>query len=182
MDWFGTRCYLALVATAALVLAQQPTGEVRIEVKDPSGAVVKAAGTLLNPDTGLKRTFRTDARGMYGFAGLPYGRYQLQVSRSRFATQSLEIDVQGSQPISRTITLALANTASEVDVIASLEYLRIRGLLLLFGLEVSDNPGCVLRFLDSDVGSRLLAGLGVRGVFPLFGLGVVVSLAGLRLG
>ena len=119
MDWFGTRCYLALVATAALVLAQQPTGEVRIEVKDPSGAVVKAAGTLLNPDTGLKRTFRTDARGMYGFAGLPYGRYQLQVSRSRFATQSLEIDVQGSQPISRTITLALANTASEVDVIAT---------------------------------------------------------------
>ena len=68
MDSFGTRrkrIGLALALAfwgAAALQAQRPTGEIRIQVKDPSGAVTKASGTLRNLDTGatapLKRTRR----------------------------------------------------------------------------------------------------------------------------
>ena len=125
MDSFGTLfnrgllwCSLALIS-AALLPAQQPSGEIRIEVKDPSGAVVRAAGTLRNQNAGLVRAFHTDARGVYDFVKLPYGHYELQISRSRFATQSIQIDVQASTPISRIVTLALADASTKVEVVAA---------------------------------------------------------------
>jgi outer membrane receptor protein involved in Fe transport len=114
----GAVCFLlALLGASVLLEAQQPTSEVRIEVKDPSGAAVQASGTLRNLATGVERTFQTDARGTYAVS-LPYGRYQLQVSKSGFATQSIEVAVQAGSPVSRTITLALAGTRSKVDVVA----------------------------------------------------------------
>jgi hypothetical protein len=112
-------CYLAITGANALLLAQQPTGEIRLTVKDPSGAVVRASGTLRNLDTGLDRTYQTDVRGLHDFVSLPYGHYQLRISRSRFATQSVQIDVQTSTPLSRTVTLELSNAASTIDVVAA---------------------------------------------------------------
>ncbi|MGA3190583.1 MAG: TonB-dependent receptor, partial [Bryobacteraceae bacterium] len=103
----------------ALLQAQPPAGEIRIAVKDPSGAVVEASGTLRNLSNGVEKIFQTDARGTYDFVGLPFGRYRVQVSRSGFATRSLDIDVQGATPILRTITLGLAGARSRVDVVAS---------------------------------------------------------------
>jgi outer membrane receptor protein involved in Fe transport len=119
MDALRTAFCLALLGSAALLQAQSPTGEIRLEVKDPSGNVAAASGKLRSLGAGVDRSFRTDARGVYTFRSLPYGRYRLQVSRSGFATQSVLIDVQSAAPISRTITLALATQASRVDVVAA---------------------------------------------------------------
>jgi outer membrane receptor protein involved in Fe transport len=110
---------LALAGVPALPQARQPTGEIRLSVKDQSGAVVEASGTLRNLGTGVERTFQTDARGTADFATLPYSRYRIQISKSGFATQSMEINVQAVTPISRTVTLALANTRSRVVVVAT---------------------------------------------------------------
>lgn len=110
---------LVLLGTAAMVWAQQPAGEVRIQVKDPSGAVVETLGTLRNLSSGVDTNFQTDARGVHDFANLPYGRYRIQISKSGFLTQSIEIEVRGGTPVSRTITLALENTRTKVDVVAT---------------------------------------------------------------
>jgi outer membrane receptor protein involved in Fe transport len=121
MDSFGPRvksgavsCFLAFT----LLQAQSPTGEIRIEVKDPSGAVVEASGTLRNLATGEQRSFQTDARGTFDFSSLPYGRYRLQIVKDKFATQSADIAVRSATPVSRNFTLALAGTRSKVDVVA----------------------------------------------------------------
>jgi outer membrane receptor protein involved in Fe transport len=97
---------------AAFVHAQSPAGELRLEVRDSSGAPMQASGMLGD------RGFQTDAQGLYTFQGLPYGRYRLELSQSGFATQVVEIDVASATPVSRIVTMAPANAASTVNVVA----------------------------------------------------------------
>ena len=125
MDFFGPslkrRLFsfsLAFAGAAALLQAQQPSGEIRLEVNDPSGAAVEASGRLRNPAGGVDLTFQTDAQGKYVIANLPYGRYRLELTKTGFVTQSSLIDVQSGTPISRTVTLAIGAQSSKVDVVA----------------------------------------------------------------
>jgi outer membrane receptor protein involved in Fe transport len=99
--------------------AQTPTGELLVEVRDPSGAAAQALGTLENPAVPFKRSFETDPAGRYTFEHLPFGRYRLSVSRSGFASESTVVDVTPASPVSRTIVLTLAPQASRIDVVAS---------------------------------------------------------------
>jgi len=126
MESFGTRLQrgavfssLLLLGAAAALRAQQPTGEIRLEVKDPSGAAVAASGTLRNLAGGPERAFQTDTQGMYTLSGLPYGRYRLEISKTGFALLIVSIDVHSSTPISRTVTMALATAESMVHVVAT---------------------------------------------------------------
>ncbi len=109
-------CVLAMVP--AILRAQAPSGEIRVEVKDPSGAPVEAAGRIESITTKSTISFLTDPKGAYTIAHLPYGRYRLDVSKNGFATQSTVVDLQ-SAAISKTITLALAAQAARVDVVAA---------------------------------------------------------------
>jgi outer membrane receptor protein involved in Fe transport len=110
---------IVLLGTAAVLHAERLTGEIRLEVKDPSGAPMKVSGRLENLADGSYRNFQTDAHGSYTLANTPYGRYRLQLSRSGFATQSILIDVQSNAPIARTVTMPLGATADKVDVVAT---------------------------------------------------------------
>ena len=118
--WQGLVCLSGgFLGSSALLQAQRPAGEIRLEVKDPSGAPMEASGKLRSLATRVDRSFQTDARGVHTFESLPYGRYRLEVSKSGFATQSALIDVPSEAPILRTVTLALSELASKVDVIGT---------------------------------------------------------------
>jgi outer membrane receptor protein involved in Fe transport len=113
-----------LVSTTAMAQSgasapRQAIGELRMEVKDPSGKAITATGKLDSLATGLSRPFQTDAQGKYTFEGLIYGRYRLEVSRDGFATQSVLINLRSNEPITRAITLAVSSLAFKLDVIAS---------------------------------------------------------------
>jgi outer membrane receptor protein involved in Fe transport len=113
-------CAVATLVFAALTLhAQNPDGEIRVQVKDPSGAAMEASGKLESLVPGVQRTFETDALGTYTISNLPYGRYRLEVSKTGFATQSVVIDVPSGRPISRTLAMALGSQASKVDVVSA---------------------------------------------------------------
>jgi outer membrane receptor protein involved in Fe transport len=115
----GAAIFYSVILSATVALqAQRPTGEIRLVVKDPSGAAMQASGSLRNPATGIARAFQTDARGAYAFENLPYGRYRLEVVKNGFTPESSLIDVQSATPISRTIQMVLASQASEIDVVA----------------------------------------------------------------
>lgn len=109
---------IALTFTAALY-CQAPTGEIRLDVKDPSGADMQASGQLENLANGGVRNFQTDAVGAYTFSSLPYGRYRLEINREGFATQSLLIDVESGTPISRTVVMALGTAPTTLDVVGT---------------------------------------------------------------
>src|SRR5260221_3611644 len=88
-----------------LLQGQSTGGEIRLEVKDPSGAAMQASVRLVG--SAGDRRFQTDAQGKYAFSNLPNARYRLEVSKEGFTTQSMLIDVQSGIPISRTVTLEL---------------------------------------------------------------------------
>jgi outer membrane receptor protein involved in Fe transport len=109
--------FCALVSSAAALWAQG-NGDIRLVVKDPTGAAAKASGTLLNLDTKDRRTFDTDALGVFEFSNLPYNRYQISVSKSGFATQTVRVDVRSEKPISQTVTLSLSSQTSSLSIVS----------------------------------------------------------------
>jgi outer membrane receptor protein involved in Fe transport len=111
---------LALIAiSGGIANAQSTTGEIRIQVQDPSGAPMPASGRLQNLSGGSDQPFSTDPQGKYVFKDLQTGRYRLEVSKAGFATQSSYIDLASGTPLSRVIILPLAPRASRVDVVAA---------------------------------------------------------------
>jgi outer membrane receptor protein involved in Fe transport len=120
--------YLVAIALSlsALALAQpgvrpsrQSTGELRLEVKDPSGKALESFGKLESLGGGVTREFQTDQKGRRLFEGLAFGRYRLEVSKEGFATQSFVINVQSNEPITRAVTLSLSSLAFKMDVIGT---------------------------------------------------------------
>lgn len=110
---------MALLFAVLTLNGQTSSSEIRVQIKDPSGAAMQASGTLQNLATGNQRSFSTNAAGTYTFQSLPYGRYRLEVSKTGFITQSATIDVQSPKPVTRTLTLALASQSFNVDVVSA---------------------------------------------------------------
>ncbi|HKX27712.1 MAG TPA: TonB-dependent receptor [Blastocatellia bacterium] len=117
---------VALLSFSTLVHAQSgahpsppPAGEIRLEVKDPSGKVIEASGRLESLTTGISTDFQTDVRGQYTFERVAFGRYRLEVSKDGFAAYSAVINVRSNEPLARTVTLSLSSLAFKMDVVAT---------------------------------------------------------------
>jgi len=121
MGRFGRSVLLLwlLFETTAALEAQYNNGEIRLEVKDPSGAGMQVSGKIENLANGTSRSFRTNAQGMSSLENVAYGRYRLELFRSGFATRSVLITVRSDAPIQRTITMTLAAASDKVDVVAT---------------------------------------------------------------
>src|ERR1700722_8102032 len=112
------RNLLCVTIATVCLWGQASTGEIRIEVKDPSGAPMDASGQLKSVATGAERAFRTDPQGAWTFEEVPSGAYRLTVLRDGFATQTLPVDVKSGRPILRTVKMALGHAPqSQVDVV-----------------------------------------------------------------
>ena len=113
-------CLVAAVLSAIQpAQGQRLTAQVRIEVKDPSGAAVTARGRLKNLAAGTVQSFETDAQGVRLFTNLPPGRYRLDVTAAGFAAWTTTLNVQPSAPVTRTINLSLSAQAVQVDVVGT---------------------------------------------------------------
>jgi outer membrane receptor protein involved in Fe transport len=107
-----------LLFIAIVLHAQPPTGEIRLQVNDPSGSPMQASGKLENRAAGFARNFETDAQGSFTVRNLPLGRYRLQVSKSGFAIESAQIDLDSATPITSIVTMKLEAQAAKVDVVS----------------------------------------------------------------
>jgi outer membrane receptor protein involved in Fe transport len=115
---FGFRLLVTFFASGCLAFAQSPTGEIRLQVTDPSGAGMQGTVRVQGPTPGADRSYDTAADGRITLSGLPYGRYRLEISKDSFATQAIRVDLESASPVSRTITMALGTAATTVDVVA----------------------------------------------------------------
>ena len=106
-----------LIAKPLISFAQSQSGEIRLEVKDPSGAGMKAAGKLENIANRTSRDFETDATGLSTLQNVPFGRYRLTLSSSGFATQTVLVDVRSETPVMRAIAMELSAASDKVDVV-----------------------------------------------------------------
>ena len=121
MNRAGRNLLCAVVAMVGLLQAQVPAGQIRIEVEDPSGAPMAAAGQLKSVATGAERAFQTDAQGTYTLEGVPPGNYRLTVTRDGFATQTVPVNAQSAKSVLRIVKMALSQgPRSNVNVVETM--------------------------------------------------------------
>jgi Carboxypeptidase regulatory-like domain/TonB dependent receptor len=110
---------LVLIAAIALsttfTLAQQTLGGITGEVSDASGGVIpNATVTVLNEQTALTRTLKTNAEGEYSFVNLPIGTYTLTFTADGFDIQkSAHISVQADRTLSLNAQLKVGAAKGE---------------------------------------------------------------------
>jgi hypothetical protein len=131
----STLHWLAVVAAAVLLAGAvfaQTTGDAGITglVKDASGSPIPGAtASLVNQDTGVTRTFKSDADGRFRFAALPPGRYSLKVAATGFTTATvsdivLNIGTMIEHDVSMTVgevheSVTVAGAVPPIDVTKS---------------------------------------------------------------
>jgi hypothetical protein len=107
---------IAMLACASVALAQRISGELRLRVADPTGAGLRAAGTIVGQATGVDRTFETDEEGSFIIRALPPGRYELTIRREGFSVKVISIDIQSQIPIEQRVSLEVTPISTVVEV------------------------------------------------------------------
>ncbi len=88
-------------------------------ITDPSGAVISGASVAMREvSTGKKRTVPTDAAGQFTLAGVPAGRYEVQVSQAGFKTASRTITLRARDRVVVSTMLSLGSVSEAVEVSA----------------------------------------------------------------
>ncbi len=114
-----TTILLLFLAGAASLSAQvdYSTATLKGTVFDPQGLVVtNARVTISNRETGRARSIQTGADGIYRFASLPPGAYQLQVEAAGFATAKAPVSLSVGESLPYDVPLKLGTTQETVDV------------------------------------------------------------------
>src|SRR3984957_16657023 len=112
---------LMFFASAPLVQAQQTLGGITGTVTDSSGGVLPDTNiTIVNDQTTLTRTQKTNESGAYDFVNLPIGKYTLTFGHDGFQTQKIpSITVQGDRTVTVNATLKVGEVGSTVTVEAT---------------------------------------------------------------
>ena len=108
-------CLLSLVAWA-----QQNTGSLSGTVADQTaGAVPVATVTATHLDTGLKTTTVTTSAGVYVFASLPVGMYEVSVEKAGFKKLNRKnIEVRVAQRQALDLLMEVGNVSESVEITA----------------------------------------------------------------
>ena len=112
--------YATLVLAIAVPIAAQQT-ESRIvgRITDASGAVLPGASvTITSKQTGAVRSVVTDGDGRYVVTNLPPGTYEVKGALDGFAAKSGELAVGTGDVRPMDLSLAVANVAEAVTVLA----------------------------------------------------------------
>ena len=137
----------SLVPTTAWAQGET-TSAILGQVTDSSSAVVPAATvTVVNRETGLKRTAKTDDAGRFNFPQLKPGTYTVKVEAQGFEPQQADNVVSGlgqKQTVNLTLRVAQAKQTVEVTSEAAIinpENANTSTTLSVAALENLPNPG-----------------------------------------
>ena len=106
-----------LACTAILAFGQAETGQVMGAVTDQTGAVVPGAKlTLKSVETGAVRNGVSNPSGLYSFAGLQPGRYEIAATQQGFAPakQAVEVTVGSKNTVDIVMKVGGSETVVEV--------------------------------------------------------------------
>jgi hypothetical protein len=105
-----------LLLGAIAVFGQADRGELRINVKDPSGLALKGRVEVVSQANQYVREFDTDADGHVTAKRLPFGLYTVRASRQDFAPASQLVDLRSAIPIELTLVLGIGQVNTTVTV------------------------------------------------------------------
>jgi hypothetical protein len=112
-------CAALLLIGTQQAFAQAETGTITGTVTDQSGAVVSDANvTVTGTNTGSNRTTKTTSSGLYTVSNLQPGTYDINITRTGFATFRQRVNVTVGSRISTDAKLSAAGASTEVEVVA----------------------------------------------------------------
>jgi hypothetical protein len=117
--WGASKRWLlvcAMVLAALNTAAQDRTGELRVGVTDPSGAVLQAHGEIASQANHFVLAFDTNAEGEYIAKQLPFGSYKLSVEHAGFAPFADLVEVRSQIPQTVRISLSVASRNESITV------------------------------------------------------------------
>src|SRR6266567_6241111 len=131
--------------SVSALFAQTPSGALRGQVTDPSGAAIPNASVNITSATGSPITTQSNAQGMYEFKALSAGKYTLTVAAQGFtlyendnvviADQHLRLDLAMTIEV-ETQKVQVSDTAPTVDVNPSSN----AGAIVISGKELEALP------------------------------------------
>lgn len=110
------RRLILLFLCATSTFAQSNTGELRLKVRDASGAAVPSIISLVSEANQFHDTYDTDASGNATAKQLPFGIYRLHIVRDGFAPLDTKIEIRSAIPTDYTATLSIASANTSVLV------------------------------------------------------------------
>jgi hypothetical protein len=113
--------FCVLVVFIPHALAQTETGTIRGSVIDPTGAVVTNASVrLIDTDRGAQSEVATGSTGLYTFARVRPGHYQMEVEKSGFRLMRLTgITVNVQDNLEQNFKLAVGSASETITVQAN---------------------------------------------------------------
>jgi hypothetical protein len=147
---------------AASALAQRSTGELRLVLRDETGAPADASITIASDATGFEREL-TSRSGRATISQVPYGPYRIQITRPGFAGQMRRVDIGSEVPIELAITLTIQPIATQLEVASTLLNTERAGASQFLGRQFLDSRRSslpsrgVLDLVDSQPGWLLEA-------------------------
>ena len=134
-------------------------------ITDPSGAVISGANVAIREvSSGKKRRVPTDAAGQFTLAGIPAGRYEVQVSQAGFKTASRTITLRTRDRAVVSTMLSLGSVSETVEVSAASVVVETRnGVFKVMGGNLQAAQGAALaingrNFTDLAVPQAPVAG------------------------
>ena len=111
-----------LVVAAAPFASAQITGDLQVNVADPTNsAVPNATVTVKSLETGTTRTATTGVVGSVSINQLAVGNYEVTVSHDGFATTTTQGAVVGGTSNTISLTLNVAAAAQQIEVTGTAE-------------------------------------------------------------
>jgi hypothetical protein len=102
---------------ASLLFAQTaPTGALRGQVTDPSGAVIPNATVVMTPEKGSPISVQSNAQGFYEFKSLAPAKYSLTVVAQGFTLYENDSVTVADQPLRLNVTMTIEVETQKVNV------------------------------------------------------------------
>src|SRR6202165_4460494 len=121
-----TKSIITVFLLSALSLLGQTLGEITGQVGDQTrAAVAGSVVTLTNTSTNAVRQTNSNEQGLYTFASVPPGIYNMKVEHPGFKTvTSNNVEVQVQQTVRLDVTLEVGQVTESVQVEASADLLQ----------------------------------------------------------
>src|SRR5947209_8783103 len=108
---------LIVVAASGMVLLAQSRGTINGRITDQTGAIVaQAKVTAQNTATGISRESVSNADGLYSFAALDPGTYEIKVEATGFTSMTRRVNLVTDTTLDIDFSIGVGEVKQEVSV------------------------------------------------------------------
>src|SRR4029077_13270265 len=95
--WISALVVFILIASSGALFAQAPTGHLRGQIVDQTGAVIPGAAITVKNSSGLVVSATSDGAGAYDVNSRAPGKYAVSVTAKGFAPTTKEVEIAAGQ-------------------------------------------------------------------------------------